>query len=413
MKKKISWAITLVIIIALALWCKSRWKVWFGNSPEPPYTVCTEPSRVLLTFGDHGEMSRYVSWMCDTVVDPQARLVIYDAQQPDTNFIQAQGEVFQSRAGLAAYYRAEVTDLQAEHTYRYAVESQGSRSEWYQFETHSPEDSTFAFLFVGDVQDTVGGIANQLIRKAIADHPETEFVVFGGDLTERPMDKYWAETFASMDSICTAMPVLMILGNHEYLKYLIRQCERRNSLVFPYFLKGMEERDADNHLYALRYHNTDLYLLDTNREWPFLRQQRSWLKEQLEQSTALHHIVIGHHPIYSVKRKNNNILVRWTFRELLEENKVELVMQGHEHAYARCTASEEPMERDVCYNPPLYTVSHCSPKNYRIRPTERFSAIHSGSRYYQVVTVRKDTVVMQGFDAVTGEIIDNVIIPKQ
>jgi predicted phosphohydrolase len=413
LKRKIYLFISLMALFFLSIWIKSRWKVWFGNSPEPAYVISAEPQRVLLTFGDHGELSRYVSWMGDTVVDTQAQLLVCDTTSADTLRVPAIGEVFRSRAGIGAYYRAELTELLPRHTYRYAVESQGQRTEWYQFTTQAPEDSAFTFLFLGDVQDTIGGIANQLIRRALADHPETEFVVFGGDLTERPMDKYWAETFASMDSICTAMPVLMILGNHEYLKYLVRKCERRNSLVFPYFLKGMEEREDDNHLFALRYHNTDFYLLDTNREWPFLRQQRSWLKEKLRQSTAQHKVVVGHHPIYSVKRKNNNILVRWTFSDLLEENKVDLVMQGHEHAYARCTSSEQPMEEEICQNPPLYTVSHCSPKNYRIRPTERFSAIHSGSRYYQLITVKRDTLWMQGFDAVTGEKIDNVVIPHQ
>lgn len=85
-------------------------------------------------------------------------------------------------------------------------------------------------------------------------------------------------------------------------------------------------------------------------------------------------------------------------------------MQGHEHAYARCTASEEPMQSEVCRNAPLYTVSHCSPKNYRIRPTRRFSAIHSDSRYYQLITVTPDTTYMCGFDANSGELIDEVKI---
>ncbi len=410
MKAIVKIIVPLLIVAALAIWCKSRWHAWFYNPDEPPYTVGIEPQRVLLTFGDHGETSRYVTWMCDTTVDNTSRLLLCDTTSTDTIAIAATSEVFRSRAGQAAYYRAEMTDLQPSHTYSYAVESCGRRSEWYRFTMHNPKDSVFTFLFMGDVQDTIGGIANQLLRKAIENHPETEMVVFGGDLTERPMDKFWAETFSSMDSICTAMPILMVLGNHEYLKYVIRKCERRNSLVFPYFLKGMEERDDENHLYALRYHDTDFLLLDTNREFPFLWGQRRWLKEQLANSTARHHIVIGHHPFYSVKRKNNNLLIRWIFSDVVEDAHAELVTQGHEHAYARCTASEKPMEGDICRNSPLYTVSHCSPKNYRIRPTERFSAIRNDSRYYQLITVTPDTTFMRGFDANSGELIDEVKI---
>lgn len=412
MKRQLKIWIPIILLIALAVWCKSRWKVWFGNPVEEAYSVSAVPSRVLLTFGDQGEMSRYVSWMCDTIIDPTAALLLTDTTTTDTTCIAAVGEVFHSRAGLAAYYRAEMTELQPNGCYRYAVTSNGQTSDWYQFSTSDPEAESYSFLYIGDVQDTIAGIANSLIKNALQANPEVEFIVFGGDLTERPTDRYWAETFRTLDSVCTAMPVVTILGNHEYLKYLIRQCERRNSLVFPYFLKGMDERQDDNHLFAFNYHGTEFFLLDTNRELPYLLQQRRWLTDRLSKSQTRHKIVIGHHPLYSVKKKNNNLMPRWTLSGPIEEAHVDLVLQGHEHAYARCTSSEKAMEGDICHNRPLYTISHCSPKNYKIRPSQRFSSVHSGSRYYQIITVQSDSIHMKAFDANSGEMIDQVTIVK-
>ena len=399
-----------LLLIVLAIWIGSRWNVWFGNPPEPPYEVAQTPDRVLLTFGNEGELSRYVTWMCDTVVDPEARLLLAEAD--DTVSVEAVGEVFVSRSGQAAYYRAHISGLAPDQEYRYAVQSHGTQSPWYGFRTSDPSACQFSFLYLGDVQDTIGGITNQLLRKAVRLHPEVEFVAFGGDLTERPMDKYWAETFRSIDSICTAMPVLNITGNHDYLKYVVRRCERRFSLVFPYFLQGMEERNDANHLWYFTYHNTDFVMLDSDRGIGFLWSQRQWLQQVLAASTSPHCIAMLHHPLYSVKRKNNNLEVRWMFDDLLREAAVDLVLQGHEHAYTHCTASDRPFTGHDCTCPPLYVVSHCSPKNYRIHPDHRFSPVLNDSRYYQVITVDDKAVTLKAYDANNDIMIDSVRVTK-
>ncbi len=397
----------LVIIIGLSIWTYTRWDAWFDNPPEPPYTAAKTPSRVLLTFGNDGELSRFVSWMCDDKVDTEAMLFLTDSI--DTVKIRAVGEVFESRSGKAAYYRAEMKALKAEHSYSYAVKTNGVMSDWYHFTTSNPEAKTFSFLFMGDVQDTINGITNRLLRQAIARHPEVEFVAFGGDLIERPMDKFYAETFRSIDSVCTAMPIVNITGNHDYLKYLKRKCERRFALTFPYFLKGMEERDDENHLFSFCYHNTQLFLLDSSRGFNYLYQQHSWLKEQLNCSKADHKIVMIHHPLYSVKKKNNNLIQRWIFNETIKDAGVKLVLQGHEHGYTHCTADEEPLKGYECHNPPLYTVSHCSPKNYNLKPAKRFHPVLNG-RFYQIVRVESKVITMLGYNADTGACIDSVRI---
>lgn len=409
-KKRYLWHSVGVILIGLVIWAYTRWDAWFYNPPEEPYTASKIPSRVLLTFGNDGEMSRMVSWMCDDKVDADAMLILADST--DTVRIKAIGEVFESRSGKAAYYHAEMKNLKAVHTYSYAVKTNGAISEWYSFTTSDAGAESFSFLFMGDVQDTINGVANKLLRQAIVKHPEVEFVAFGGDLIERPTDAYYAEAFRSIDSICTAMPIINITGNHDYLKYLKRKCERRFALTFPYFLKGMEERGDENHLYSFVYHNTQFFLLDSDRGAYFLNQQKSWLKEQLDASKANHKIVLVHHPLYSVKKKNNNLIERWMFNETIQDGGVELVLQGHEHGYTHCTSSEEPLKSNECKNIPLYTISHCSPKNYNLKPTERFYPVLSDSRFYQIVSVDADAITMKAYDANTHHLVDSVRIIK-
>ncbi|MCP6280646.1 hypothetical protein NL459_28895, partial [Klebsiella pneumoniae] len=78
-----------------------RWEVWFGNPPEAPYVPKAEPTRVLLTFGDDGEMSRNVSWMCDTAIH-EAHLELLPDGTDHPMCVKAEGEIFESRSGKAA-----------------------------------------------------------------------------------------------------------------------------------------------------------------------------------------------------------------------------------------------------------------------------------------------------------------------
>ena len=399
----------LLLLAALAVWVAIRWNVWFGNAPEEAAEPSVRPAHVLLTFGDSDELSRNVSWQCDTVIRPSfLELVCEEAD--DTTRIEADGEVFASRNGKAAYYVARLRHLQPEAHYRYRVVV-GPRlgvaatfSPWYEFQTHDPKRHRLSFLFVGDVQDTIGGIANRLLLEAWAHHPEVEFLVIGGDLTERPTNQHWAETFRTLDSIGQSMPVLNATGNHDYFKGVIQRLERRFPLVFSYFLDSKVE---DNMVYTLNYGDALLFVLDTNREFFYLWSQRQWLREQLEESTAKWKILVLHHPLYSIKGGNNTIQ-RWMFDDLVHEYDVDLVLQGHEHAYARMT-DHSP---DGIATLPVYTVSHCSPKSYRIHFDERFDKFGISSRYYQTVTVTNDTLTVAAYDAIAQALYDSLMVIK-
>ncbi len=403
--KNIKRLVALLVVVGTAVWVAGRWHVWFGNVPEEAVNPSSAPAHVLLTFGDQDEMSRNVSWQCDTTLHPSWLELVCDG---DTTVIEAQGEVFESRNGKAAYYVARLRQLKPDSRYRYRAVVGSSlgvaetSSPWYDFQTHAPGHDRFSFLFVGDVQDTIGGIANQLLLDAWSHHPEVEFLVCGGDLIERPANQYWAETFRTIDSIGQSIPILNVTGNHDYLKGIIQRLERRFPLVFSYFL---DSKVGDNMVYTLNYGDAQLFVLDSNREFFYLWTQRQWLKEQLEQSKAKWKILVLHHPLYSIKGKNN-IVQRWMFDDLVREYGVNLVLQGHEHAYARMTSHY----KNGAPGAPVYTVSHCSPKNYRIHFDEHFDKFGISSRHYQTVSIHGDTLEMAAYDANTQALYDSLMI---
>ena len=101
------------------------------------------------------------------------------------------------------------------------------------------------------------------------------------------------------------------------------------------------------------------------------------------------------------------------FNDLLRQAHVDLVLQGHEHAYTHCTSSDQPLLGHHCTEPPLYVISHCSPKNYSIHPTERFAPVLREGRFYQVITVDGDVMTLKAYEATTQQLVDSVTITHQ
>ena len=399
-RKTIIRSIVLLALVGISVWVWSRWNVWFGNPTESSYVSSSIPSRILLTFGDSIGENRNVSWQCDSVLLP-SHLELQDLEGTIVQSIQARGEIYESPGGKSAYYVARLRGLQSGHQYRYRVCTNEQYSDWYAFTIH-PHCDASEFLFVGDIQDTIAGIANQLLKQAFQQHPHSEFLVCGGDLIERPLDCYWDEMFKTLDSIAQVMPILTVTGNHDYWKGVICQLDPRFWLVNSFY---QESRVDDNQVFSVKYDNIQFFCLDSNREFWYLWQQRDWLKHQLADSNAKWKIVVLHHPLYSLKGSMNNLIQRWMFDDLLQEYGVDLVLQGHEHAYARMRTEGKTI--------PVYTVSHCSPKNYRIEFDERFGRFGSGSRYYQKVSTHGDTLFMTAYDAVSGMLYDSLQIQKQ
>ena len=393
----------VIIVLGLGLWVASRWETWFVEEDEEAYAPSLAPSHVLLTFGDSHLLSRNVSWQADSVVRP-SWLELVSLTDSDTIRVEAQGEVFRSRGGQAAYYVARLRSLQAGTDYAYRAVTNAKASPWYQFRTKPDAADKVSFLYIGDVQDSIGGEANRFLHEALNRHPGSEFLVCGGDLVDGPRQSCWDEAFRDIDSVAQTMPLLAVTGNHDYRKGVIQWLERRFPLTFSYFL---DSKIADNQVYTLNYGPVQFFLLDSNRELPYLLTQREWLKEQLAQSRARWKIVVLHHPLFSIRSRSRNLIQREVFNGLLETYGVDLVLQAHDHAYARMTAHEDGKAVT-----PVYTVSHCSPKNYEIYENDRYDKTIASSRFYQTVRISGDTLTLTAYEVYHHSLCDSLQIIK-
>ena len=397
--------IIAVIVIALVVLCIVRYDAWFSNPEEAPYDAPDTPARVMLTFGDAHSDSRNISWTCGMRVKPSF-VILADETDNTSIRISAKGEAFASRSGEAAYYVAKLRHLHPGHTYRYRVSTDSRHSPWYRFKMPETDERTLSFIFAGDIQDTIGGIANILLRQTFRRNPEAQFLLSGGDLTERPTDAFWNETFRSIDSIGQSMPVLAVAGNHEYIKGVPGKLERRFALTHSYYLDSMEE---ENHVFTITIGQAQFFLLDSNRELPYILQQAQWMKEAMKASQARWKIVVLHHPLYSLRGEYNNILLRWAMDDIVRQNGVDLVLQGHEHAYGSRFSRDEQGRPTT----PVYTISHCSPKHYRVKYRGYYDKVVTDTRMLQKVHIAGDTLTMTAFNPQTGSLYDSISIVKK
>ena len=390
-KRNIKIAIPLILIIGLGILTFIRWNAWFGNPEEPAYTTGKKINRLTLTLGNNGEYSRAFSWVFGEEVG-EGILEITEMGSSDTTSIPATSEVCTSRSGKSAYYRAFVDQLSHGSTYSYRVRNREEASEWHQFSTLA--DSTkndFTFLYFGDIQDSDSSeLTRKLMNEIYAQNKGTQFVLLGGDFIERPMDQYYNMAYEGLGVMATEVPILAVTGNHEYLKGITRKIDSRYAHAFPYYLQS---KVGDNHLFTFTYGNTQFFLLDSNREFWNLSTQRDWLKKKLSESKAKWKIVVLHHPIYSLRGDFNNWFVKHYFRPVIEEAKVDLVLQAHEHGYARKTSFNENGE--ACT--PLYTVSYFSEKAYFQDFCGDYQRWGTANRYYQKISIDNDTLVFRTY----------------
>jgi 3',5'-cyclic AMP phosphodiesterase CpdA len=120
-----------------------------------------------------------------------------------------------------------------------------------------------------------------------------------------------------------------------------------------------------------------------------------------------------HHPFYSAGRNRDERSTRDAFQEVFERRGIDLVLQGHDHAYSR---SKKLLGGKVVGDDErgiVYVVSSCGPKHYVLQPLYRdvMATMRENLQLYQLITVNGNTLQ---YTAVTigGNVVDTFELRK-
>jgi len=148
---------------------------------------------------------------------------------------------------------------------------------------------------------------------------------------------------------------------------------------------------------------TDDEVLATQTEW-----LESTLRDAEETDDIRWTVATFHHPIFSSSEGRNNEQLRETWRPLFDEYNVDLVLQGHDHTYARGQATN--LTQGVNARSPeggtVYVNSVSGAKMYEIK-SDRWGSFDGvemkrggeNTQLYQVVHVGADTLTFRSYTA--------------
>lgn len=395
-----------------------------------------EPDRIFLSFCGDPATTRTVTWRTHTGVtnayaeiakalaeprfDKPAKRLSATTERVDLN------QAANNRQGEVHYHSVVFKDLEPETLYAYRVGDGKNRwSEWIQFRTASKEPKPFSFVYFGDAQNHVLSHWSRTIRMAYQTAPDAHFALHAGDLINTAhADVEWAEWFKAGGFLHSQWTGLPIAGNHEYSRTALaeKQADQTLSLLWrPQFTLPVEPslpEELHETVYTVDYQGTQIIALNSNRN---IEEQTAYLEQQLKKPGYRWRIVSFHHPLFSPGGMRDNADLRHAWKPLFDRYGVDLVLQGHDHTYARGQVPVRTNSGDETEAfQTLYVTSVSGRKQYEIMDgklenyaSEGFYPIRIGenTQFFQVIDVHENSISYKAYTA-TGDLYDAATITK-
>ncbi|MEM1141297.1 MAG: fibronectin type III domain-containing protein [Pseudomonadota bacterium] len=183
--------------------------------------------------------------------------------------------------------------------------------------------------------------------------------------------------------------------------------------------RGLEET-----VYYIDYQGTRFISLDSNRD---IQAQVPWLRKTLENNPNRWTVLTFHHPVFSPTLDRDNAELRAAWKPLIDEFRVDLVLTGHDHTYARTgirdaesmssaeAATNIPSGYQQAYDPEIgtvYVVSVSGPKMYPVGKTNFARRVAENTQLYQVIDIADGALEYRAYTP-KGELYDAFTLEKR
>ena len=391
-----------------------------------------DPDRVILTFYGDPSTSRAVSWRTDKTITKAiteiAEATVNSKFTSTATKIDAMTEPFnlgqyKGNSPLVVHYHsARFQGLSPDTLYAYRVGDGSSHwSEWLQFRTAKSNYAPIQFVYFGDAQNDIMDHWSRVIRMAYQTAPNASFAIHAGDLVNTAhRDHEWAQWFKAGGFLHSQWKTIPAVGNHEFSSF--NGGARKVSIQWrPQFTLPVEKElrsDLHETVYTVDYQDVRIVVLNSNDH---LEHQTKYLEKKLKNCLAKWKIVTCHHSVFSPAKGRNFQFARDHWKPLLDKYNVDLVLNGHDHTYARghvpvrTSDQEETSELGT-----VYVTSVSGPKQYGLDRKQIQTYREDGYRsdktaeqtqFFQVITIEGKTLRYVAY-TVLGEEYDRAIITK-
>lgn len=395
----------------------------FAKAATPPAVQHTEgyiagntPDRIILTITKDPATSATINWRSATGIN--TAYIEYTTADAHPEFaanvkrLTANSEAFRLDTLDVVYHRVMLTGLQPATLYTYRVGGDNGWSEWLQFKTAATTPGKTSFIYLGDAQVGIRPFWSRVIRKAYAQLPDAQAIIHAGDLVNRANnDEEWGQWFEAGGYIHGSIPSLVTPGNHEYTHedgqpHLSRFWKKQFSL--PGNGTGDEQLEGSvfyADIQGVRFISLNTMMLEEASSEALINTQVKWLETTLENNPNKWTVVTMHHPVFSTKKGRYNEQVRAHFKPVFDKYKVDIVLQGHDHAYGR------GMQQVAPYGT-MYVVSVSGSKMYEYEKMEWADIVAGHLQMYHLITIDNDRLSFRSHLA-TGELFDAFILEKR
>lgn len=402
------------------LWLFSPFFILVSIHAQSP----TSPSRIFINPLEEGHTGVSVTWRCPIEVQESFIQMMPVTPHPvpaDTSLTRWPAKArkdtvsYDGHTGIYQSYRHRVTGLEPGSRYMYRVGSdKNGWSEWIHFDLpFSDPDAPFSFIYLGDPQSDLRSQWSRTIRQAYRTAPNSSFVLYAGDLVNRGFsDQEWGDLYQAGDYIHRMIPSIMTPGNHEY-EYPMLSPLWKTHFTLP--LNGPRGyKELEGACYYIDYPAVRVISLDgttSEKDRKLRKVQARWLKKVLKETSQKWIILTLHQPFYSTKASRDNPQIRRAFKPLVEKYGVDLILQGHDHAYGRGMLSageDKPGNKGA-----MYVVSVSGPKQYEVDSNKSWmQRMGADMQLYQVIDIEGDQLNYRCYTT-TGDLFDSFKLKKQ
>jgi hypothetical protein len=384
---------------------------------------------VILTWTGDPSRSQAVTWRTDTSIT--VGLAEIAVAEDNGQFVKrarqlkARTSLLTTDLGPAHYHSVEFEALVPSTKYAYRVGDGRHWTEWFHFSTGSDQPEPFSFIYFGDAQNELKSLWSRVIREAFTDAPRARFLLHAGDLVNNcSRDAEWGEWFQAGGWLNAMIPSVATPGNHEYQRTGITTTSSLTNFWRPQFsLPENGPPGLAETAYYMDFQGVRIVSLNSNEKQA---EQAAWLDALLRDNPCRWTIVTCHHPIYSSAKSRDNAKLRSQWQPIFDKHRVDLVLQGHDHTYARSGMVDGQSSPATSKNEPVgvtgrsetagtvYVVSVSGPKMYDLdRPYRpQFHRVAEDVQLFQIITINGDELHFEARTA-TGLPYDGFTLRKR
>ncbi len=358
------------------------------------YVPSVFPDRIVVSPAEDGATGLAVAWRTDAQVDAPLLEIVVAGDSPDLGQPRQVRAVTRARheaPAQAHHHRADVEGLQPDTLYAWRVQGAGTWSAWHHTRTAAAADAPLTLLYFGDTQNRNVGHVTRVVREAMRHAPEARLALFAGDLVsggDGRDDIEWGEWFEAMGALPTSMAIAPAAGNHEYTEFHEDTPQEYKALGAHWPLAFALPRNGSEAVpdtsYWFDYQGVRVAVVDGTSalEHGTAAAQARWLERALSGAAGRWRIVLLHQPFHSAARGRDNELLIRHLLPVVRRQGVDLVLQGHDHVYARRTAGGDDA-------PPVLSVSVAGPKQYRLsaRARDTMAPVAEDTQLFQVIRI--------------------------